>query len=233
MTMTRFEDQLFTDLMQQYGPVLQRTRRPAPAPPRALRRPTRLAAGTAGGAAVAAGLALAVAALVPGSGSSTGTAQLTAWTVTRHADGDISVTIRQLRNPAGLQARLRADGVPASVTFASQQNPACRPYPGGTPSPPPHGTPLLDRVFPRTYQGSPRLPAHPRRVRKAKSIPVHPFQPRSKSRGPSSGTASVVIDASALPGNAGVLIATTYGRGGPESVAFPAVVYASPQCTGT
>jgi hypothetical protein len=229
MTMSRFEDQLFTDLMQQYGPVLQRTRRPAPARPRPLGRPARLAAGTAGAAAVAAGLALAVAALIPDSGSSTGTPQLTAWTVARHADGDISVTIRQLRNPAGLQARLRADGVPASVAFASQQNPACRPYPGGTPFPPPQGTPLLDRVFPRTYQGSPRLPAHPR-VRKAKSIP---FQPQSKSRALSQGTVSIVIDASALPGNAGVLIATTYGPGGPESVAFPAVVYASPQCTGT
>jgi hypothetical protein len=230
--MTRFEDRLFTDLMRQYGPVLQPTGRPAPARPRTLSRPARLAAGTAGAAAVAAGLALAVAVLVPGSGSSTGTAQLTAWTVTRHADGDISITIRQLRDPAGLQARLRADGVPASVTFASQQNPACRPYPGGTPFPLPQGTPLLDRVFPRTYQGSARLPARTGRVRKAKSIPVYPFQPQPKSQGPSPGAVSIVIDASALPGNAGVLIATTYSPGGPESIAFPAVVYASPQCTG-
>ena len=68
-----------------------------------------------------------VAALVPGSGGSTGTAQLTAWTVTRQADGNITITIRQLKDPAGLQATLRADGVPASVTFARQQNPALRP----------------------------------------------------------------------------------------------------------
>jgi hypothetical protein len=58
-----------------------------------------------------------------------GTAQLTAWTVTKHADGTISVTIRELRDPAGLQHTLRADGLPTSVTFFGQQNPACVPYP--------------------------------------------------------------------------------------------------------
>jgi hypothetical protein len=57
-----------------------------------------------------------------------GHAQLAAWTVTRLAGGDISVTISQFKDPAGLQSTLRADGVPASVTFASQPNPACRPY---------------------------------------------------------------------------------------------------------
>ena len=40
-------------------------------------------------------------------------------------------TIRERRDPAGLQQRLRADGVPASVTFSGQQNPACQGYPGG------------------------------------------------------------------------------------------------------
>ena len=58
-------------------------------------------------------------------------AQLAAWTVARQADGSIKVTIRELRDPAGLQQRLRADGVPASVTFSGQQNPACQGYPGG------------------------------------------------------------------------------------------------------
>ena len=58
-------------------------------------------------------------------------AQLAAWTVARQADGSIQVTIRELRDPAGLQRTLRADGVPASVTFTGQQNPACQSYPGG------------------------------------------------------------------------------------------------------
>lgn len=48
--------------------------------------------------------------------------QLAAWTVVRHADGMVYVTIRELRDPAGLQRTLRADGVPASVTFGNQPN---------------------------------------------------------------------------------------------------------------
>jgi hypothetical protein len=44
-------------------------------------------------------------------------AQLAAWTVVKQADGTVSVTIREFRDPAGLQRELRADGVPASVIF--------------------------------------------------------------------------------------------------------------------
>ena len=44
-------------------------------------------------------------------------AQLAAWTVVKQAGGTIFVEIRELRDPAGLQATLRADGVPASVVF--------------------------------------------------------------------------------------------------------------------
>lgn len=49
--------------------------------------------------------------------NSIGPAQLAAWTVQRDPGGTIKVTIRELRNAAGLQARLRADGVPANVVF--------------------------------------------------------------------------------------------------------------------
>jgi hypothetical protein len=42
--------------------------------------------------------------------------------VVKHTDGTVSVTIRELRDPAGLQRRLRADGVPASVIFGDQPN---------------------------------------------------------------------------------------------------------------
>jgi hypothetical protein len=76
--------------------------------------------------------ALAVATLAaPASSPATGQAQnaalLTAWTVTKDPGGVIDVTIRELKDPAGLQARLRADGVPANVSF-SGPNPACHPY---------------------------------------------------------------------------------------------------------
>jgi hypothetical protein len=82
----------------------------------------------AAGALVAAGaVALAVTSLVPGA-SHRPHARLDAWTVSKQADGDIQVTISQLEDPSGLQATLRADGVPASVTFG-QQNPACQSYP--------------------------------------------------------------------------------------------------------
>ena len=95
---------------------------------RARRRIPRVAAAL--GAAAAAAFAVSVA-LPAGHPASEPGAQLAAWTVARQADGGIQVTIRELRDPAGLQRTLRADGVPASVTFTDQQNPACQGYPGG------------------------------------------------------------------------------------------------------
>jgi hypothetical protein len=53
--------------------------------------------------------------------------QLAAWTVVKHTDGTVGVTIRELRDPAGLQRKLRAVGVPASVIFGEQANP-CQSY---------------------------------------------------------------------------------------------------------
>jgi len=86
----------------------------------------------AGALGVAAAVAIAVSAALPASHPASGPgAQLAAWTVARQADGSIRVTIRELRDPAGLQHTLRADGVPASVTFTGQRNPACQGYPGG------------------------------------------------------------------------------------------------------
>lgn len=46
--------------------------------------------------------------------------QLAAWTVVKHTDGTLEVTIRELRDPAGLQRKLRGDGVPASVIFGER-----------------------------------------------------------------------------------------------------------------
>jgi hypothetical protein len=79
--------------------------------------------GLAGAAGTVAALALAVAALVPGGGSagvpggSTGTERPAAWTVVSEQGGSVKVTLRwpHIRDVAGLQNRLRADGIPARV----------------------------------------------------------------------------------------------------------------------
>jgi hypothetical protein len=84
------------------------------------RRVRRLVSGTAGVLALAAAAAVAVSvALVPASHqpSQPALAQLAAWTVSRQADGTVLVTIREFRDRAGLQRKLRADGIPASVIF--------------------------------------------------------------------------------------------------------------------
>jgi hypothetical protein len=92
----------------------------------------RLIPGMAGVLALSAAAALAVTTLAPAShqASHHPRVQLAAWTVVTRPGGNVSVTIRELRDPAGLQRRLRADGVPATVTFLNQQNPACHPWPG-------------------------------------------------------------------------------------------------------
>ena len=94
---------------------------------RARRRIPALAAAMA----VVAAAVLAVTALLPGlqPASQHSGARLAAWTVVRQADGNIRVTLRDLRDPAGLQSKLRADGVPVSVTFDGQPDPACRMLP--------------------------------------------------------------------------------------------------------
>jgi hypothetical protein len=99
---------------------------------RARRRRHRLT-GLAGAAVVAAGTVLAVTALLPAShlAPRQPRVQLAAWTVVKQPGGIIHVTMRELHDPAGLQAALRADGVPASVSFGNGQQTPCRPYPGG------------------------------------------------------------------------------------------------------
>jgi hypothetical protein len=99
---------------------------------RARRRRHKLSS-LAGAAVVAVGAVLAVTALLPAShpASHQPRVQLAAWTVTQQPGGIIHVTLRELRDPAGLQATLRADGVPASVSFGNGQQTACLPYPGG------------------------------------------------------------------------------------------------------
>jgi hypothetical protein len=89
---------------------------------RTVRTRRNLQLGFTGAAALASAAIAAVALLVPGAppavpGPHPATAQLAAWTVTRDPDGGITVSVSQMRDPAGLQATLRADGIPVRVTF--------------------------------------------------------------------------------------------------------------------
>ncbi len=117
---------------------------------RCLRARRRIPA-VAGTVTVAAGTALAVTTLLPTghagllpSGhpglvssshpdSQPASARLAAWTVAKEPNGDIDVTINQLEDPAGLQATLRADGLPVNVTFSgSMLSASCQPDQTGT-----------------------------------------------------------------------------------------------------
>jgi hypothetical protein len=63
-----------------------------------------------------------------------GAARLAAWTVTRLPGGIVEIMVRELKNPAGLQRKLHADGVPAFVRFANQQPPGCLNWYPGSPA---------------------------------------------------------------------------------------------------
>jgi hypothetical protein len=144
--------------------------------------------------------------------SSAPSARLAAWTVTRQADGDIKVTINELRDPAGLQRTLRADGVPASVTFLDQRNPAC-----GVLAFDPA---LLARIFPARSSGVVRhLPGGD--VLSTGGTP----------------DGDLVIAPTAIPSGVGLQLAfLTMGAdtaGHSTILGRTALVHASPQCTGS
>jgi hypothetical protein len=125
------DDQLMTALRDSFAevrlavPVEQTARRG-----RVLRGRSRAyrIAGVAGVAAIAGLTAVAVTGLgrstVPATASprpiasaGTGGTTLDAWTVTKGPGGAIDATVRQLEDAAGLQAALRADGIPIRVAF--------------------------------------------------------------------------------------------------------------------
>jgi hypothetical protein len=137
---------------------------------RALRARRRLPGLAAGALAVAAAATLAVTALGP-AGHRTGPqppARLAAWTVTKQADGTITVTVRQLRDPQGLRRTLRADGVPASVTFFGHEPRACQRYPKMS-------AVLMAEVF--GEQGPP-LVIHPKALPHGAGIQLNPLHRR-------------------------------------------------------
>jgi len=113
---------------------------------RARRRRLRQGLAAAAAAVIA---AVAVPALVPGSHGAS-PARLAAWTVTSRPGGRITVTIRELRDPVGLQRQLRADGVPATVRFTGQTPRRCLYYP----LPPKQSFRLQARIFPQASSTS-------------------------------------------------------------------------------
>jgi hypothetical protein len=135
--------------------------------------------GAAGALAVVAGAALAVTTLLPAShqASHPAHAQLASWTVAKQADGSIRVTIRELRDPSQLQRKLRADGIPASVSVA--RNPACQGYPtSGTPA---QRRAVLAPVFQLAQSGySSVIIIHPSALPTGTGVVINAaFQPRA------------------------------------------------------
>jgi hypothetical protein len=133
-------------------------------------------------------------------------AQLAAWTVVKEADGTVVVKIREFRDPAGLQSRLRADGVPASVHFGTLQS----------------NETFLDLLH---FKGNP-----------CQEYSGGEGQAQNVVTGGSPFTVGIFVHPSAIPPGAGVQIVTTSSFGYPQSSGRKSIVewlvQASPQCTG-
>jgi hypothetical protein len=118
--MTRFEDQLFYDLMREHGPALASAVPSAPSKRRVTGRRVMLAAG--GGLAVAATI---TGTLVASSGTP-------AYAVTTNPDGTITLAVYQESGIAGINAKLRQLGDKQVVVVPVE--PGC-PRPGSLPKP--------------------------------------------------------------------------------------------------
>jgi hypothetical protein len=140
-------------------------------------------------------------------------AQLAAWTVVEQADGTVLVTIRQFRDPAGLQRELRADGVPASIIV----------YPGTLPPGEPLGTVL------RTLSDVKNNPCQAYSGGQGQLLKVVPA-----TSPPQLG--QIIIVPSALPSDAGVQFIATSNFGPAPSAGSSGLlvwlIQAGQQCTG-
>jgi len=187
-------------------------------PPAAVRAPRlrRLARPALIGVATAAVAAAVVLALVPGPpaarahhGGQVGTT-LAAWTVIKLRDGLLQVTIRELREPAGLEQVLRADGVPANVQFLHHDFMATTST---------HDLPKGCR--------NPRMSDRANAELQGKIMPVEPS--------PRSGVA-INIRPSAIPRGIGLYLKAWAASPGTQSGAYLTLqadlVQATPQCTG-
>jgi hypothetical protein len=195
----------FEDLDQARQRLLQRDYHPRL---RNRRLGARIIAGAAGAALV---IGLGVSGVVGSAGhqpshpsSHLGHARLAAWTVTKEADGSIFLKIRELGDPAALQRKLRADGVPASVVF--------------------HPGPPVEVVNPWRFLQFKNNPCQEYSGGEGRAQNV--------VRGGSPLT-GMFLYLSAIPDGAGVQIVATRNGGGSPFPLFEWLVQASPQCTGS
>jgi hypothetical protein len=117
--MTKFEDQLFDDLMREHGSTLTNARRPAPR----RRVATRRALLAAGGGGVA--LAAAAGVLVATAGGTT-----PAYALTTHSNGTITLAVYQKSGIAAANAKLHALGDQVYVVPVGAGCPSISSLPG-------------------------------------------------------------------------------------------------------
>ena len=122
--MTKFADELFTDLMREHGAALDAIPRPAR---RTLPRPVLLAAGVVG-------MAGAITAGVTVFGGTP------AYAVTDNGDGTVTITINQLTGVDGANGVLRSHGDRVVVVPVRAGCPAIGSLPAGRPGPSGHPT---------------------------------------------------------------------------------------------
>ena len=87
---------------------------------RSVRRRRRVLSAAPAAAIAAAVMVPATAGLLnspPGARLDQTTVSPAAWTVVKNSDNSLTIKVRELKDAAGLQARLRAEGVPARVVF--------------------------------------------------------------------------------------------------------------------
>jgi hypothetical protein len=166
------------------GDIVDRARRR-----RARHRHAALAAAAGTGGSLALAAALLASGGVARSGA--GPAQLTAWTVSRQANGEIRVTIRELKDPAGLQRELRADGVPASVRFGNL-NPACRQYP--------MSLALLRQVYSRQLPHDVVIVIRPSALPSGTGVQISIFPPRRRNPAPTATLSGLVYASTGCTG---------------------------------